>query len=103
MTLDEYRIDLFERLTRCGGAAAARDLITEGNLVLAQSSLAESTRQTFWLALRVDLLRLAEDASVLDEGEPRMRLVSIIAAARAAIVDQQMIRSVLQARGALTS
>ena len=103
MTLDEYRLELFERLKRCSGSAAARDLIAEGNLVLAQSDLEEPTMQTFWLALRIDLLRLAEDAAVLAEAEPRARLVSIIAAARSAIVDQQMMSSVLQARRGLTS
>lgn len=103
MTLDEYRADLFERLKRCSGAAAARDLIAEGSLMLAQSYLEEPTMKSFWLALRVDLLRLAEDAAVLAEPEPRMRLVSIISAARTAIVDQEAMQVVLRARRALTS
>jgi hypothetical protein len=101
--LDEYRIELFERLKRCSGSAAARDLIEEGNLVLAASDLEERTMQSFWLALRIDLLRLAEDAAVLADPEARARLVSIISAARTTIFDQQTMRSVVRARRALRS
>jgi hypothetical protein len=71
--------------------------------MLAQSYLEEPTVKSFWLALRVDLLRLAEDAAVLAESEPRMRLVSIISAARTAIVDQGTTPGASRARRASTS
>jgi hypothetical protein len=87
MTLDEYGIQLLERIRNCSSPTKARDLIAEGHLFLAQSHLSERTLRTFWSSLRASLEFLSED--LIDVGESRAVRSAVLTAAHVAITQHQ--------------
>jgi hypothetical protein len=87
MTLEEYRIQLVDRLKQCSSPAKALELVDEAALVLAQSQVSENTLEKFWTHLREDLQILVENASDLREPGPRAVRIAVMTVARLAIAD----------------
>ena len=85
MTLDEYRGALIERLHICPDAAAARSLLSEANLMLANSGMNRLTRDRFWETLEEELKAIGEDVKFLKNPKAAAALGSVVAAARARI------------------
>jgi hypothetical protein len=88
MTLEEYRIQLLNRLKECSSPAKALELVDEAALVLAQSQVSENTLRKFWTDLREDLQMLV-DESAPDLGERGSRAVhiAVMTVARLGVAD----------------
>jgi hypothetical protein len=87
MTLEEYWIQLLDRLKECSSPAKALELVDEVHLVLAQSHVSENTLQKFWTDVREDLRILVQSASDLRERGSRAARISVMTVARLAIAD----------------
>lgn len=85
MTLDEYRGSLIERLRGCQDTAAARSLVAEMNLVLANSRMSRIAQERFWETFEEELDALGEGAKFLKDPKAAAVLGAIVAAARARI------------------
>lgn len=90
MTLDEYRGTLIERLRVCQDTAAARSLLAEASLVLANSQINRLTQDRFWETLEEELETMGEDAKFLKDPRAAAALGAVVAAARARIVRYRM-------------
>jgi hypothetical protein len=89
MTLDEYRLQMLQRIRDCDFPDGARDLIAEARLFLAQCRLNETTLRAFWSNLRADLEVLSEDLVGVPERSGRSQRGAVLAAAQVAIVQLQ--------------
>lgn len=89
MTLEEYRIQLVQRIRDCSSPAEACSLIGEGDLVLAQSQLSERTQRLFWSNLHADLEVLREDLIGVPERAGRSVRGAVLVAAQVAITQHQ--------------
>jgi hypothetical protein len=89
MTLDEYRLQMLQRIRDCSFPDRARDLIAEARQFLAQSRLNEPTLRALWSNLRADLEVLSEDLIDVAERSGRSQRGAILAAAHVAIVQLQ--------------
>lgn len=85
MTLEEYRRHLIERFKACGDASAARNLVAEAELMLANSRLAPVTQAAFWEELHQDLDILLEDTKFMTDRQASVKLSTIVLAAQARI------------------
>jgi hypothetical protein len=85
MTLDEYRGALIERLRACQNTAAARELLAEAALVLANGRINRLTQDRFWETLEEELDAIDEDAKFLEDPQAAAALAAVVAAARARI------------------
>lgn len=86
MTLEEYRLQLLERLKVCAGPIDARNLIRELDLLLQGSDLTASTREAFWATVQRDLSFLTEHLSVLRK-PAQEDIAPLIEAAQQAIAE----------------
>jgi len=88
LTLDEYRLQVFEKLRACSEPARTRDILAEVHTMLTSSRLSESGQKAFWQSLNHDLNVLAHQSA-----QPSDRAVvsapSVIATAQAAIAQYQ--------------
>jgi hypothetical protein len=87
MTLEEYRIQLLNRLKECSSPAKALELVDEAALVLAQSQVSENTLRKFWTDLREDLQMLVESAPDLGERGSRAVHIAVMTVARLGVAD----------------
>jgi len=91
VTLEEYRIQVIEKLKVCGSAASARSLLAEVDLLLTNSRISDRGLRTFWEALNNDLDMVAQDSTVLLNNKAATELSAVIAAARAAIFEYEVL------------
>lgn len=85
MTFDEYRLRILERLRACREVTAARDILAEAELMLANSQLTQITRDRFWESVEEELERLTEEAKFLPDPGAAATLGTVLAVARARI------------------
>ena len=81
MTLEEYRIQILDRIKACQDSVAARDVLAEVDVALSNAKMSSSTQQEFWTGLHDDLEVVAEDARFLDK-RAAARIGAIANAAR---------------------
>jgi hypothetical protein len=88
MTLDEYRMQVFEKLRACTEASHAREILSEVRALLASSRMSDSGQKGFWQSLSHDLNVLAHQLT-----RPSDRAVvsarTVIATAQSAIAQYQ--------------
>lgn len=91
MTLEEYRIQVIEKLKACREPLWARNLLAEVDLVLTNSGISDQARKTFWEDLKNDLEVVAQESTLLLEKQAATALSAVITAARAAIAQYQLL------------
>lgn len=60
-TLDEYRLQVFEKLKGCTEASRAREILEEVQALLVESRMSDSGQKAFWHTLNHDLNVLAHE------------------------------------------
>jgi hypothetical protein len=73
MTLEEYRIQVIERLKASQDPVKARGLLAEVELVLTNSRIGDRAQKTFWETLNNDLDIVAQESTLLLEKQPQRR------------------------------
>ena|SRR5580693_7951255 len=89
MTLDEYRLQVFETLKACTEAGAVRAFLAEVKELLVSSRMSESGQKAFWQSLNHDLNVLAHELKRPAEHSMGGTLGTAIATAQAAIAQYQ--------------
>jgi hypothetical protein len=84
LSLDGYRIHVFEKLRACRDPDQVRDLLTEVDLMLNACGLSYSAQRAFWEGLHTDL-DVSEESNRLLTQETAATLAAVIAAAQAEI------------------
>lgn len=85
MTLDEYRIEIIEKLKGFSDPARARGLLAEVDLAFTSGRLSIATRRAFWEGLHDDLDVAAQEAHLLVGARGASTLVAVISVAQSAI------------------
>jgi hypothetical protein len=85
MTIEDYRFKLIMRLRACRDPVAARSLLAEAELMLANSRLTRLAHDRFWESVDDDLRSLEEVAKSVADRSTGAALEAVIAAARARI------------------
>lgn len=85
MTLEEYRIQIVERLKGFRDPAQVRKLLAEVDLALKSSQISPSGQKAFWDVLTEALDVVAQDAPLLVGVQDAAELVRIVAAAQSGI------------------
>jgi hypothetical protein len=88
LTLDEYRIQVLEKLKGCEDPRRARDLLAEVDLMLGASGLSPKAQQAFWQGLSTDLEVVAEESTKLLGKDRAVRLTAVVLAAQADIAQR---------------
>jgi hypothetical protein len=87
MTLDEYRLQVFEKLKACTEASRAREILADVQGLLAYSRMSDSGQKAFWHSLNHDLNVLAHE--LRRESEESAGNRGVIATAQATIAQYQ--------------
>jgi hypothetical protein len=90
MTLEDYRIQVTEKLNACQDAGRARTLLDEVDLVLVQSGISRHAKHVFWETLSNDLDVLAQDSTLLMGKQAAVALSVVLATARAEIAQYRL-------------
>jgi hypothetical protein len=80
MTLEEYCIQVIEKIKACRDPARVRDLLSEVDGLLTRSRIGHHTRATFWEALNNDLDVVAQESTLLLERQAATALSAVVAA-----------------------
>ena len=91
MTLDEYRVQVIEKLKACRDPARARGQLAEVDLVLMNSRISDRVQKTFWETLNNDLDVLAQESTLLLEKPAATALSAVIAAAQTVIAQYRLL------------
>jgi hypothetical protein len=89
MTLDEYRLQVFEKLKACTEASRVRELLSEVQTMLASSRMSDGGQKAFWHSLNHDLNVLAHQLKRPPEQAGAGVSRAVIATAQAAIAQYQ--------------
>jgi hypothetical protein len=82
LSLDGYRIQVFERLKSCADTRKLRDILAEVDVTLNATGLSTGAQRTFWEGLYTDLDVVAEESTYFLARHAAVTLSAIIAAAR---------------------
>lgn len=85
MTLEEYRIQIVDKVRNLRDPARARSLLEEVDLVLTSSRLTSTTAKRFWEELHSDLQVIADEASRLLQRAEGIALRTVVSAAQSVI------------------
>ena len=88
MTLDEYQLQVLERLRACQDPKQARTLLAEVECVLTASRMSDHTLHVFWRSLNGALELLEQESTHLERRQLAV-LRAVIVAAQAVIADFQ--------------
>ena len=88
MTLDEYRLQVVERLRACQDPKQARALLAEVECVLTASRMSDHTLRVFWRTLSGALELLEQESAHLEIRQLAV-LSAVLVAAQAVIADFQ--------------
>jgi len=91
MTLEEYRIQVIEKLKICRDAAQARGLLAEVDLVLTNSRISDRTQKLFWQTLNNALDAVAQESTLLLEKQAATALRPVVAAAQPVTAQYQLL------------
>lgn len=91
MTLEEYRVQVLEKLKGCRDPAQARSLLAEVDLVITNSQVSNHTQKVFWATLIHELDVVEQEASARLGRIAAAELGVAIAAARTAIFEYEVL------------
>jgi len=89
MTLDEYRLVIFRKVTSCSGELAGQWIIDEAAGELETGNISAVDRTSFWRQLNADLSAESRKRHLIIEKQGAASLSQIIAAAQAVIAQHQ--------------
>jgi hypothetical protein len=89
MTLDEYRLQMFEKLKACSQVPQVRELLSEVHTMLASARMSDSSQKAFWQSLNHDLNVLVHESQKLPQQSGASMSRTVIATAQAAIAQYQ--------------
>ena len=86
LSLDDYRSQILTQLKVAVDPTAARELISEVDLVLMHSQMSDQGIRAFWIALRNALDGVAQSTRLLDR-HAATALEAVVTAAQSAILE----------------
>lgn len=89
ITLDEYRLRVFQKLKACTEAGSVRESLAEVQEMLVSSRMSESGQKAFWQSLNHDLNVLAHELKRPSGPCAGTTLGTVVATAQAAIAKYQ--------------
>jgi hypothetical protein len=69
MTLEEYRMQVIERIRVAKDSVLARDVLSEVDMTLTSTCTSAAVQRDFWQALHEDLDVLADDSRFLEKAD----------------------------------